>query len=48
MLNDNGLVKVSLPGNDEVQDFDEQLGLDQLDINDLLNHLGDLSNESHK
>jgi SNF2 family DNA or RNA helicase len=41
VLNDEGLVKVSLPGNDEFQDFDEQLGLDQLDINDLLKHLGE-------
>jgi hypothetical protein len=48
MLNDTGLVKVSLPGNDEVQDFDEQLGLDQLDINDLLKHLGEISNEPDK
>jgi hypothetical protein len=45
MLNDEGLVKVSLPGNDEDQNFDEQLGLDELDINDLLKHLGDGKDE---
>jgi SNF2 family DNA or RNA helicase len=39
MLNDDGLVRVSLPGADEDQDLTELLGLDQEDLDDLLKHL---------
>jgi SNF2 family DNA or RNA helicase len=41
MLNDDGLVRVSLPGSDESQDLEELLGLDQSDLDDLLKHLGE-------
>ena len=41
MLNDDGLVRVSLPASDELQDFQELLGLDQSDLDDLLKHLGE-------
>ena len=41
MLNDDGLVRVSLPGSDELQDLQELLGLDQSDLDDLLKHLGE-------
>lgn len=41
MLNDDGLVRVSLPASDEFQDLQELLGLDQSDLDDLLKHLGE-------
>lgn len=40
MLNDAGLVRISLPASDESQDLGELMGFDQNDLNDLLMHLG--------
>jgi SNF2 family DNA or RNA helicase len=41
MLNDGGLVKVSLPSTEEEQSVHEALGFDDVDIEDLLTHLSE-------